>query len=103
MASIPNQSQIPGGSLGAVRSLAEVRIFNRLDCCSERARTILILLSNDGSNWTRVFANDGSVFGGQSDGRPLRVLLNGKTARYVRLQLNETNYLHLDEVEIYGQ
>jgi hypothetical protein len=86
--------------LGAVKNLTEIRIFNRLDCCSERARTIQVLLSNDGVNWTRVFANDGSVFGGR-DGKFLRVSLKGQSARFVRLQLNETNYLHLDEVEIY--
>ena len=33
--------------------------------------------------------------------KPLRVLLDNKPALYVRLQLNETNYLHLDEVEVY--
>lgn len=86
--------------LGTVKPLTEVRIFNRLDCCSERAQTIQILLSTDGMNWTRVFANDGSVFGG-ANGRFLKVSLNGNQARFVRLQLNEVNWLHLDEVEIY--
>ena len=86
--------------LGEVKNLTEIRIFNRLDYCADRARTIQVLLSNDGSNWTRVFANDGSIFGG-NDGNPLSVSLKGKSARYVRLQLTETNYFHLDEVEIY--
>jgi hypothetical protein len=86
--------------LGEVKSLTEIRIFNRLDCCSELARTIQILLSNDEANWTRVFTNNGSVFGG-SDGKPLKVSLKGKSARYVRLQLAEKNNFHLDEVEIY--
>lgn len=86
--------------LGEVKSLTEIRIFNRLDCCPERARTIQIVLSNDGTNWTRVFTNNGSAFGG-SDGKPLKVSLKESSARYVRLQLAETNYFHLDEVEIY--
>ena len=86
--------------LGQVRPLTGIRVFNRLDCCAERARTIQILLSNDGANWTRVFTNNGTVFGG-NDGNPLSVSLKGKSARYVRLQLAETNYFHLDEVEIY--
>lgn len=36
--------------LGAVRALTEIRIFNRRDCCSERARTLQVLLSNDGAS-----------------------------------------------------
>jgi hypothetical protein len=86
--------------LGENVDLAEIRIFNRLDCCSERARTIQILLSNDGVNWTTAYSNKGTVFGG-TDGNPLSVSLQGYSARFIRLQLNETNYLHLDEVEIY--
>ena len=86
--------------LGEVRSLKEVRIFNRLDCCAERARTIRVLLSNDGLDWRPAFTNDGGLFGG-ADGRPLRIMLRGESARFVRLQLNATEYFHLDEVEIY--
>jgi hypothetical protein len=88
--------------LGAAHVLSEVRIYNRLDCCSERARTIQVLLSQDGGSWQKIYVHNGSVFGG-SDGRPLVVPLNGRTARYVRLQLAENNYLHLEEVEVYGQ
>jgi hypothetical protein len=87
--------------LGSANPVTEIRIFNRLDCCSERARTIQVLLSNNGNNWTRVFANNGVVFGGK-DGKPLIVPVSGYSARFVRLQLAETNYLHLDEVEVYG-
>lgn len=86
--------------LGAVKALGEIRIFNRRDCCSERARTLQVLLSNDGVSWTRVFSNPGTVFG--ADGAPLRVSVKGLSARFVRLQLAETNYFHLDEVQVYG-
>ena len=85
--------------LGAVKSLGEIRIFNRRDCCSERARTIQVLLSDDGVNWKRVFSNPGTVFG--TDGTPLPVSVKGLSARYVRLQLTEAEYFHLDEVEVY--
>ena len=83
--------------------IAEVRLFNRLDCCSDRARTVQVLLSRDGNSWTRVFANDGTIFGGVDGDKPLRVPVDGVRARFVRLQLAETNYLHLDEVEVYGR
>jgi tetratricopeptide (TPR) repeat protein len=86
--------------LGAVTSLSEIRIFNRHDCCLERARTIQVLLSNDGVTWNRAFSNPGTIFG--ADGSPLIVPVKGLSARFVRLQLAETNYLHLNEVEVYG-
>lgn len=85
--------------LGKAQSLAEVRLFNRLDCCAERARTVQVMLSDDGSHWRTVYRHNGGVFGG-IDGKPLKVALNGETARYLRLQLNENIWFHLDEVEI---
>jgi hypothetical protein len=41
------------------------------------------------------------VFGG-ADGKDLDIKLNNEIARFVRVQLRETNWLHLDEVEVYG-
>jgi len=84
-----------------VYQLTEVRVYNRITC-AERARTLKVLLSCDGENWEEVYANDEqSVFGGM-DGNPLMISLPSKVSRYVRLQLNEENYLHLDEIEVYG-
>jgi hypothetical protein len=48
-----------------------------------------------------VARNNGKVFLGYADGKPLRLELGGVIARYVRLQLPGKNYFHLDEVEIY--
>lgn len=86
--------------LGAAKPITEVRVFNRLDYNPERARTLQVFVSNDGENWTRLFANNGTIFGGADD-HPLRIMLKGSTARFVRLQLAETTYFHLDEVEVY--
>jgi len=86
--------------LGSVKQLTEIRIFNRLECCADRARTIQVFLSDDGIKWMRIYAHNGSVFG-ERDGEPLSVKVKGNSARYVRLQLAETNWFHLDEVEIY--
>jgi F5/8 type C domain/Domain of unknown function (DUF4476) len=88
--------------LGGLAVLDSVVIYNRQDCCAERARTLMVQLSNDGQAYRGVYDHDGSVFGGARDHRPLRVGLNGAEARYVRLQLRERNNLHLDEVEVYG-
>lgn len=89
--------------LQQVATLCEIRVFNRLgEAC--RARSLQVLVSNDGQNWYAVYSPAaGSCFGG-TDGKPLVIGLAGRgiAARYVRLQLNETTYFHLDEVEIYG-
>jgi hypothetical protein len=88
--------------LGNRASLTEIRIFNRLDCCAERAQTLQVLLSDDARSWRTVYRHNGTVFGGK-DGKPLVVRLGGESARYLRLQLNEANWFHLDEVEVCGE
>lgn len=88
--------------LGGQARIDEVRVYNRLDCCADRARTLQIQLSDDGRQWRTVYRHDGSVFGGHN-GKPLKTALNGVQARHVRLQLSEANWFHLDEVEVYGQ
>jgi hypothetical protein len=80
--------------------LNEIRIFNRLDAARERSRTLQIYLSLDDYNWELVHDQAGRKFGG-IDGRPLRVILNKRYARYVRIQLNGFSYLHLDQIGVY--
>ncbi len=86
--------------LEAVRSLTEIRIYNRMDSGRERSRTLKVLLSDDGETWRLVHDQGGYTFGG-ADGRPLRVMVGGKSARHVRLQLAERTYLHLDKVQVF--
>jgi hypothetical protein len=64
-----------------------------------RARTLRVLVSDDDRNWKLVYDNAGRVFGPE----PLIVPMNGEQARYVRVQLAEPNYLHLEEVEVLGR
>ena len=78
--------------------ISEIRIYNS-KINPERARTLQVLLSDDGATWNRAYAHNGSEFG--ADGQPLRIPLKGLTARWVRVQLAETNHLHLDEIEVY--
>ncbi len=87
--------------LGSLAAIAEIRVFNRLDCCSERARTLQVLVSTDNKAWQVAYRHDGSTFGG-ADGKPLRIPLGNPSARFVRLQLAEENWFHLDEVEVFG-
>lgn len=87
--------------LGNQYHVTKVVIFNRCDTVAARASRLHVLLSEDGQSWSRVYEHDGTVFYGQTDGKPLTVKLPGLAARFVRIQLPETDYLHLDEVEVY--
>lgn len=78
-------------------TLSELRLYNRAAQGQERARTVQVLLSTDGSKWTKAYSHDGKTF------KVLIVDLSGQKARYVRLQLAEKNYLHFQECEVYGK
>lgn len=88
--------------LGAVMYLEKVVLFNRQDINSERSRFVQVIVSTDGLIFETVYDRNGIPFGGIKDGKPLSVFLNNILARFVRFQLNDENYFHLDEVEIYG-
>ena len=77
-------------------ALSHIMLYNRTGCCTERQRTVQVLLSQNGSNWQTIYAHNGTDF------RELRVEAGGRRARYVRVQLAEQNYFHLQEVEVYG-
>lgn len=98
--------------LQGVYTLSEVRIWNRLEGgVGDRAYNIQVLLSNDGNQWKTLYANNGRPFGGyrgdpakndflRLDFSPVQLAL--KQTRFVRLQLADSNFLHLDKVEVYG-
>jgi mono/diheme cytochrome c family protein len=88
--------------LGDQYHITKILVFNRCDTVASRASKLNIILSTDGQTWTKVYEHDGTVFYGQTDGKPLIVRLSEQVARYVRVQLPGTDYLHLDEVEVYS-
>ena len=88
--------------LGAPQQVSRIVVFNRLDPdCVERATTLAVMVSPDAEEWDLVYAHNGPAFGG-IDGHPLVVPLDRSDIRFVRLCLNDYEYLHLDEVEIYN-
>lgn len=88
--------------LGRVCTLDRVVVFNRCDGTAERAAHLRLLLSDDGQAWREAYRHDGTVFLGVTDNKPLNVPLPGAKARFVRVQLPGPQFLHLDEVEVYG-
>ena len=89
--------------LGRREPLGRVVVWNRCTPDGARAARLHVLLSGDGKSWRTVYEHDGTVFGGASDNKPLGVSLGGAEARFVRIQLPERTWLHLDEVEVFGQ
>jgi len=89
--------------LGQPYPLDRVLVYNRCDGgAADRAAHLRLLLSGDGQAWREVYRHDGTVFYGHTDGKPLVIPLNGARARFVRTQLPGPQFLHLDEVEVYG-
>ena len=86
--------------LGEASDLDRIVVFNRT-VAAERARTLIVRVSQNGATWQNVYAHDGTVFYGHQDQKPLTVPLSRVKARYVRLQVKENTWLHLDEVQLY--
>ena len=88
--------------LGSKQPLDHLVLYNRCDTCGERNNRIVLSLSDDGKAWQKAYQHNGTPFGGQPDGKPLAIKLDGKAARFVRLALEGKSYFHLDEVEVYA-
>ena len=82
--------------LGASYALSQVVVYNRAGQYGSREHTLRTLFSTDGQTWTTIYTHNGTDF----DVLPINA--GNRTARYVRVQLAETNYLNLQEVEVYG-
>ena len=86
--------------LGRRMALDRLVLYNRCDL-PERTSRIIALLSTNGRNFEQVYQHDGTTFFGYKDNKPLVIKLQNAQARYIRLQLPQKSYFHLDEVEIY--
>jgi len=67
-----------------------------------RAAHLVISVATVADQFFEVYRHDGTIFGGHKDQSPLVVDLKGKKARWLKIQIPGTNYLHLDEIEVYG-
>jgi len=80
--------------LGAAQTVGSVVVYNRADCCEDRAVPLVVETSLDGQQWTQV-ARRNKVFDRWKTSFP------PTEARYVRLTAQKKTYLHLNEIEIY--
>jgi Hydrazine synthase alpha subunit middle domain/F5/8 type C domain/WD40-like Beta Propeller Repeat len=99
-----NQTESPWWQvdLGEVVPVGCVVVWNRCDGVAGRGNHLSLLLSEDGEAWRPVYTHDGTAFLGFTDNKPLRVGLQDQSARFVRIQIPGKDFLHLDEVEVFG-
>lgn len=90
--SLPNQFVVV--DLGSIKKFDKVVVYNRADCCKERAVPMRLEVSDDGVNYSKLDERK-EVF----DVWTAKML--HARGRYVRLRLLQTNVLHLSEVEVY--
>lgn len=112
-----NQANYPWWQvdLGSARTITQVEVFNRTDCCMDRLKNWSILVSNNATTWTEVFRDDRSAGAGMlttlngsgpmyTSGSVGRIVSGGSwSGRYVRIQINRPNeWLHLADVQVWG-
>ena len=83
----------------------EVRIFNRAENPVVQARLdgFTLSLSIDGTHWTEACTHAGPSPGGMATGPFRWHPAATATARLVRIALPGNNWLHLDQVEVFGE
>ena len=93
-------------NLGQVFNIDQVDIWNRTDCCSNRLKNFFVLISDVPfqSNDLQVVSQQSGI-GKYYVSGPVGTMVSvpiGRTGQYVRIQLVDTEYLALAEVEVYG-
>jgi alginate O-acetyltransferase complex protein AlgJ len=88
-------------NLENIYDLEKIIIFNRDDEYSTRANHLSVLVSIDEENWNSIYTAI-NEFGGFITNKPLIINCNSNvSAKYVKIQINGRQALHLDEVEVY--
>jgi hypothetical protein len=93
--------------LGSVQPISNIEVWNRTDCCPEREQNFYVFVSDVPFTATDIpttLAQAG--VGVYFYGTPTQVAYNfpiNRTGRYVRVQLTTTNYLMLQEVQVWSQ
>ncbi len=85
--------------LGAVTCVSEIRIYNRWGQLSERAQLMRVWLGETADTYRLVFD---AVDAHCHPGLPLHLRFDGAQFRYLKIDLDEEQHLHLDGIEIFG-
>ena len=79
--------------LRSEKLVSRIIVYNRLDCCSERAVPLVIKLSHDGQDFTEV-ARVNELFDQWA------AVFPPQNARFIRAELLRFGILHLNEIEV---
>ena len=85
--------------LGAVERISEIRIYNRWGQLSERAQFMRVWLGDAEGAYRLVFD---AVDAHCHPGLPLHLRFDHARFRYLKIDLDEEQYLHLDGIEIFA-
>ncbi|MCJ2087291.1 hypothetical protein MKK88_15045 [Methylobacterium sp. E-005] len=85
--------------LGAVMRVSEIRIYNRWGQLSERAQLMRVWLGETEDAYRLVFD---AVDAHCHPGLPLHLRFDGAQLRYLKIDLDEEQHLHLDGIEIFA-
>jgi hypothetical protein len=78
-----------------------VVLYNRMDA-KNRCNKVALLASNDLDTWTLIAVKLDSIEFGGVDGHPYVFSISPSIkARYIRIQLIDFGYLHLDQIEVF--
>lgn len=80
--------------LGISRNITKVVVYNRVECCQERAVPLRLEVSDDGVNFRKVLDRTEEFDVWTAKGFEAK-------GRYVRLRHLGSNFLHFAEVEVY--
>lgn len=92
--------------LGAQTNIGKIKLFNRRDCCGERLSHFYVFVSESdmsGRSLSSLVADPRVWKSFEVAGVGAHYLVAGQSkGRYVRVQNNTSNILHLAEVAVYG-
>ena len=93
--------------LGAAANISSIAVWNRTDCCAQRLSDYWVFVSNTPFAATDTPATLQNRAGTWSNHQttvpsPSVTLPVGMQGRYVRIQLNDTDFLALAEVQVFG-
>jgi hypothetical protein len=94
--------------LGNSTAVSSIVIWNRTDCCSSRLNDYWVFISDTpflASDTPTTLQNRAGTFASHQTTAPSPSAIIAAVAqgRYVRVQLTNSNYLSLAEVQVYGQ
>lgn len=90
--------------LGGFATIREIHIYNTDDHTAARFRNFMLSVSIDGIAWVELTRKEDEIVVGGVTGAPFIWDGPGTAwARYVRVTLLGRDYLHLDQVEVFGQ